>query len=854
MIEILLAVQLATPSFPQGFWEAEQAFLRGELGRAESVLVSLKGEARRQGYEREWRFRMLELQLHKGEFKRLQKDARKLAKQARGTYLEAPARVLTALASFFLGDTTTIRKEILHLQDTPAFQDFWGISFMEGLRAYLAGDLEQAKSSLLEVPTPLGQFLLARVYTELRIPAEALAILQKVKAQTESQELKALADYSMIETLLMYGDADGALMKARNFLVVHPGHPLTPMATFLKGVAQFQLKRYQDAYTTLNPLAGDSTFPLYAYASYFAGVARLMDKGDSLAVTLLERARRQGDDALLSTMAVVQLARQAMEQKDTARTISYVSQLPSLFASIGDGETGLYLAAVTSRELGEYDQSARYADELLKNGRKDHPLMGPGAALLLEAMLRSQPGEVATATGRIYQKLVTDQAPLWNAYYMFALGEALYSVGSVFQAETLYRNVLDQEPPDPRLMGLARTGLAWCYLHEKRDVQAKRLFHEVTRVAEDTLILVQALYGLGVAHFNLQEYDSAFQSFAAVVQLRPQDPEVTPEVLYNQGLAAFALKYYGDAVAAWEKVVREFPKASKAPEAAFRAADLYARAGKSEQALALLNWLIESHPRSPRTPEALLKIGQVYYNKGEYRSALSAYEKFMQFYPNHPLKPTVEQAMQQAYYALSQQDPKAVQEFAQRFTTSDLAASALFDRASQLYREGKKEESAETFLQVALDFPKSDLAPKALMNAAQIYTALEKWEDAAAAYEKYLAFYQEKRAQALFGLGTVRVQMGAYPQAIEVLELFREEFPDHELLPDALKNLAVAYLKAGRTRDGILTLLDAARGYASKGAMEEASQLLTYAESVAPDEDLRHQVQQARARIQGGSP
>jgi len=845
MTLLLVLVATLSPTAADQFIRAEAAFAQGEVARAESLYRDLLSGFRGTPYEKELRFRLLEVQVHRGDFLRVRREAKALLKEVKGTYLEPPVLVVLGLTYLFDRDTFHLREVAERLRTYPLFEEYWGYPLVLGIFHYLSGDLEAAKADFASVPTPLGQLLSARVATELMEPREALEVYQKLKAELPG-DLKALADYGIIETLLLYGDPSGAMLKAQGFLSDYPDHPFRSRVRFLLGVASFFNEDYPRAYTTLKDLAADTGFSHAPYAAYFAGVSRFhLERTDTVQVyALLQQARAFKGDALLNAMATVQMVNAAWVNGDTTRVMAFLKQLPSVFALLGESEVGDYIAAAVARQLGAWDETIRFADDLVKNGRPNHPLVGPGAALLLEALVASRAGEVATAAGRMYQRLLGEGNPLWSAYYTFALAEALYNVGSIMVAETLYRKVVDAEPPDPRLMGYARNGLAWCYLRQGRDDVARETFLEVVRVAEDTSLIVQSYLGLGVAQFNRGVYDSAYAAFSAVEQLAPKDEKVTPQALFYKGLSAFALKYYGDAVKVWEKLVKTFPSSPRAAEAAFRAGDLYARAGRYQDAQALLAWVLESHPHHPRAPEALFQLGQIHYNQGNFQAAIVTYEKFLQLYPHHPLKGAVQRAMEQVYYALSFQDTTRVKEFGKKFASSDLAAQALFDRAAALYEQGEKAEAARVFEQVAMDFPKSPLAEKALMNAAQIYMALSMWKEAASAFEKYFTFFNERREHALFGYGTVLIQMGKYPKAISVLETFRKEFPEAEMMPDVMKNLAVAYLRAGRTRDGVETLLVAADLYVKKGDAAQAQQLLQYAASIAPDEDLRNRVLQ----------
>lgn len=90
-------------------------------------------------------------------------------------------------------------------------------------------------------------------------------------------------------------------------------------------------------------------------------------------------------------------------------------------------------------------------------------------------------------------------------------------------------------------------------------------------------------------------------------------------------------------------------------------------------------------------------------------------------------------------------------------------ATAIFKQAEALQLTGQAEAAAAEFLRVAVVEPNSAVRPAAEYDAATILLELEKWD-----------------------------------QAIEVLESFRRNYPNHELIATLPAKLSLAYEKTGR--------------------------------------------------------
>jgi tetratricopeptide (TPR) repeat protein len=78
------------------------------------------------------------------------------------------------------------------------------------------------------------------------------------------------------------------------------------------------------------------------------------------------------------------------------------------------------------------------------------------------------------------------------------------------------------------------------------------------------------------------------------------------------------------------------PKAAKAPDWMFKAAELAMNLEKTQQALELYNKIIYTYPDYEKSPECLFLMAFIYENNVQnYGKAKDLYEQFLKQYPDH---------------------------------------------------------------------------------------------------------------------------------------------------------------------------------------------------------------------------
>jgi tetratricopeptide (TPR) repeat protein len=106
------------------------------------------------------------------------------------------------------------------------------------------------------------------------------------------------------------------------------------------------------------------------------------------------------------------------------------------------------------------------------------------------------------------------------------------------------------------------------------------------------------------------------------------------------------------------------------------------------------------------------------------------------------------------------------------------AQRALYIRGSMFFLTGAWEESMESFVELADRFPKSYLAPVALINAATAMEEGERYPEAISLLERVVAGVETpERASALFSLGRLHELQGSVEKAVESYELLLDDHP-----------------------------------------------------------------------------
>lgn len=274
---------------------------------------------------------------------------------------------------------------------------------------------------------------------------------------------------------------------------------------------------------------------------------------------------------------------------------------------------------------------------------------------------------------------------------------------------------------------------------------------------------------------------SATQKFLSYIQTYQQrfpNSETSAEVLYLAANVHYAAKAYDAAITEFKKIVDRYPNSEFGPKSLRMLANSYASSGNYEMALGSYNKLLEKEKPESKEYQEILDL-----------AAGAIFKKATELKKSGDLPGAAE-----VYKTVQMKYPK-----------SKVADRAWFEAATS-YEEAKDlAKAAEVFSELGDKFPKSDLREKAYVRSAENYKKLERFEDAGKIYE--LAANKVPEADyaipSLSAASDAYQKVDLYEKAGQVNELVAKKYPQDKRTPQALYNAGLIYEKGDLYEDAI---------------------------------------------------
>ncbi len=272
--------------------------------------------------------------------------------------------------------------------------------------------------------------------------------------------------------------------------------------------------------------------------------------------------------------------------------------------------------------------------------------------------------------------------------------------------------------------------------------------------------------------------DGAIALLAAASQYINRKDEVLAAELYDRYLAAN-------------------PKHEKAGTILFYLGSQRKKAGDEVGASRYYQRIVDHYPQDQYYPKALTLMAWGFYQAGKYDEAMAGFQKLVNDVPPGPDRATAQFTLADCHVR-NQRWPQAAQELrtlvkwlsneAQAYASNEADAAknqklleqGMFQLANCLGRIDQPAEQAlafkaagmKTYDEFIAKFPKSELAPKAMMGKGQILLAQRKFDEATATFDALSAQYpqSEEGKNALYSLARSAMEIGQYDQAKAAFE------------------------------------------------------------------------------------
>lgn len=212
----------------------------------------------------------------------------------------------------------------------------------------------------------------------------------------------------------------------------------------------------------------------------------------------------------------------------------------------------------------------------------------------------------------------------------------------------------------------------------------------------------------------------------------------------------------------------------------------------------------EMYPKDESTPTIDYVAAEVYKARGHYDRCIPRYENIIVNASKHRYASFAGASLLDANYQLHRWDE--VEKWARYLLKNKIfdvtpeqglketIAYAINERSKELKDAGKTDQAASELVRLADEFPKSDLAPGALFNAAAIYEVGNNIKKATETYERVVKEHpdSEKASEALFVMGAIFEARADYDRAAGYFErLATEKYRTRPQAADAIYNAGV---------------------------------------------------------------
>lgn len=615
----------------------------------------------------------------------------------------------------------------------------------------------------------------------------------------------AVAAYSSASELQNRGMYDLAAAEWQTLLDENPTDALAARAYYNLGVCRFQTGAYADAakaFDQATSAPGASAIADAAWANL--GIARYNHAGS--------------------------LAGAAAKPSDVYRqAISAFDQVLKEFPASSQTARARYYRAESLTALGRFDRAISDYRSVLATPEAEPMHVGARLGLAAAQLELEQPQQVETSLAPLFGESLTDESES-EAYRLrgearLATGAAAeaaedfehaaglvnrsaaaelkrrqayarYAAGQYGQAAQLYQDTgrpltagkcwLMAEQPTKAVQSLQPI---WQSESSRNRAEAahwlvqayrkQQLWPDAAAVARQALDLEAA--GPWRAPLRLALADSLYEqpqqrneALAVYRELSTDAPD-SPEgqrASYLAAHTALELKQHRVAIQFAEQFLKLQPNDALAPEARLIIAEAATQLGDTDLAIWQLEQLVASHAKDPRNADWTLRLGRLLSKQKRWADVTQLLAPRVATLAADPRADALELL---AAAHREQGDTQAAEhtltQLAAPDSDSDRAAVALYDRAELRSASNRPQEAAADFARVADRYPQHALAPYALYNLALVQKGAGDLQRAEASINRLLQNYQQgPLGRARFLLAGIRLSQQRPEDALALLD------------------------------------------------------------------------------------
>jgi tetratricopeptide (TPR) repeat protein len=301
------------------------------------------------------------------------------------------------------------------------------------------------------------------------------------------------------------------------------------------------------------------------------------------------------------------------------------------------------------------------------------------------------------------------------------------------------------------------------------------------------------------ARIKLNAGDAAGAASLLDTKLIAEQTSVADYALWLRGSALEQAGKTQEARAVYQELIQSYPASFRARDAALRAGDLLSKAGQVSAVPLLLKDFAASDDSA-----ALLATAKAYEQTGDTTRALAAYRRLYFFAPES---------------AESSEAATAITRL--NSTTAPASVEEAITRADRLYSAKKYADALAAYTDAFAKFPATATNENQLRRGIAAYT-LRRTPDAVSALSAIPTSAAETRAEAMFYLAQTYARAKQWEQARATAEEIRRAFPNSNFTPRAFVAVGQIAQDANNTADASYFKRAAVNGFGSSIEVAQA--------------------------------